>query len=475
MLLIASFLLCMICTSCGAVGSGPAPPAPVTITVMPNSAQLFPGGNKQFNAVVENASSSAVNWQLSQPSGGNTDVGAISSSGYYTAPNTVPNQATVTVTAVLQADPTTTGSASVTIQGQLSLSPHLASVTTSQTLQLNVLTTGVTNTEVNWAVDGFANGSPTVGTLSTSGVPASSIDYIPPPSAGPHLITARLMNTSVTGSAQVYVTDFPGMLTWRNDNWRSGVNRHELALTPATVSPTTFGKLFSCPIDGYAYAQPLYVPNLPIPGDKTRNVVFVATEMDSVYAFDADANPCKQLWQTSLIPTGSQAATPPVIPQKGVPNFVILPTIGITGTPAINVSASVLYVVAARQTIQTESTVPPTYSHWLYALDLASGNEVIQSPEVEIDSSQENQRAALLLDDGTVYIAFGSYDGQCVGETGPCPLSRLAVRIRFLHAATNWGFQCHAEPRARRHLAEWRRAIRGFEPQRFCGDGRWAV
>ncbi len=279
MLLIASFLLCMICTSCGAVGSGPAPPAPVTITVMPNSAQLFPGGNKQFNAVVENASSSAVNWQLSQPSGGNTDVGAISSSGYYTAPNTVPNQATVTVTAVLQADPTTTGSASVTspfIQGNYRFRLSLASVTTSQTLQLNVLTTGVTNTEVNWAVDGFANGSPTVGTLSTSGVPASSIDYIPPPSAGPHLITARLMNTSVTGSAQVYVTDFPGMLTWRNDNWRSGVNRHELALAPATVSPTTFGKLFSCPIDGYAYAQPLYVPNLPIPGDRTRNVVFVA-------------------------------------------------------------------------------------------------------------------------------------------------------------------------------------------------------
>ena len=248
MLLIASFLLCMICTSCGAVGSGPAPPAPVTITVMPNSAQLFPGGNKQFNAVVENASSSAVNWQLSQPSGGNTDVGAISSSGYYTAPNTVPNQATVTVTAVLQSDPTTTGSASVTIQGQLSLSPHLASVTTSQTLQLNVLTTGVTNTEVNWAVDGIANGSPTVGTLSTSGVPSNSIDYIPPPSAGPHTIKATLMtNISVTGLAQVGVTDFPGTLTWRNDNARSGVNRQELALTPATVSSSSFGKLFSCP------------------------------------------------------------------------------------------------------------------------------------------------------------------------------------------------------------------------------------
>lgn len=419
MLLIASFLLCLICTSCGAVGSGPAPapPAPVTVTVTPNSAQLFPGMNKQFNALVENASSSAVSWQLSQPSGGNTDVGTITPSGDYTAPNTVTNQTTVTVTAVLQADPTKTGSAIVTlqslssIQGPLTLSPKISSVTTSQTLQLNVLTAGVINTEVNWVVDGIANGSPTVGTISTSGVPSNSIDYIPPPSAGSHVITATLMDTSLTGSAQVEVTDFPGTLTWRNDNWRSGVNRQELALAPATVSSSTFGKLFSCPadgpLDGYVYAQPLYVPNLPIPGNGTHNVVFVATEKDSVYAFDADADPCQQIWKSSLIPAGSQAVS------NG--NTEIEPFVGITGTPVIDRSASVLYVVAARQTIQTEIGVPATYSHWLYALDLASGNEVIQPPGVEItspdslfDSSVENQRAALLLDNGIVYIAFGS-------------------------------------------------------------------
>ena len=412
MLFVASFLLCLICTSCGVVGSGPASPPPVTVTVMPNSAQLFPGGNKQFNAVVENASNSAVNWQLSQPSGGNTDVGTISSSGYYTAPNSVTNQATVTVTAVLQTDPSASGSASITIQGKLSPSPLLTSVTTSETLQLNLLTAGVINTDVNWAVDGIANGSPTVGTLSTSVVPSNSIDYIPPPIAGSHTITATLMtNASVSGSAQVDVTDFPGTLTWRNDNSRSGVNRQELALNPATVSSSTFGKLFSCPadgpLDGYVYAQPLYVPNLLIPGNGMHNVVFVATENDSVYAFDADANPCKQLWQKSLIPTGSQAVS------NG--NTEIEPFVGITGTPVIDRSASVLYVVAASQTIQTEIGVPPTYSHWLYALDLATGNEGIQSPGVEIasldsvfDSSVESQRAALLLDNGTVYIAFGS-------------------------------------------------------------------
>jgi len=404
---------------------------------MPNSAQLFPGGNKQFNALVENASSSAVNWQLSQPSGGNTDVGTISSSGYYTAPNSVPNQATVTVTAVLQADPTKTGSAIVTlqslssIQGPLTLSPKLSSVTTSQTLQLNVLTAGVTNTEVNWAVDGIANGSPTVGTISTSGNPSNSIDYIPPPSAGSHLITARLMNTSVTGSAQVEVTDFPGTLTWRNDNWRSGVNRQELALAPATVNSSSFGKLLFCPIDGYAYAQPLYVSNLPILGKGTHNVIFVATENDSVYAFDADASSCKPIWKTSFIPTGSQAIA---FPNQFMTGTDIVPFVGITGTPVIDENTFKMYVVAANQTIATTAALNPIYSLRLYALDLTTLPPEIETGGVPIatppgqtpsfDATIENQRPALLLDNGIVYVGFGSYGGTCVIDPmtmAPCP------------------------------------------------------
>ena len=98
----------------------------------------------------------------------------------------------MTVTAVLQADSTKTGSASVTIQslssiqGPLALSPQLSSVTTSQTLQLTRAHSRGQQQDVNWAVDGIANGSPTVGTISTSGVPSNSVDYIPPPAAGSH-------------------------------------------------------------------------------------------------------------------------------------------------------------------------------------------------------------------------------------------------------------------------------------------------
>lgn len=403
----ASPLFCVICTSCGAVGYGPPPP--VTVNVTPNSAQPFQGEKLQFNATVQNASDPAVNWQVNQTTGGNPMVGMIDSTGLYTAPALVPNPPTVTVTAALQSDSTKTGSSSVTIlalssiTGPLVVSPAISSLTTSQTLQLQVLTPGVGNGDVSWTADG--------GTITPGGL------YTPPSTQGAYTVKASLIaNQNAVGTAQVDVTTFPGTLTWRNDNSRSGVNSQELALGPATVNSATFGKLFSCSIDGYAYAQPLYVPNLAIPGKGTHNVIFVATENDSVFAFDADSNPCEQLWQASLIPAGSQAIA---FPTLGLTGTNIVPFVGITGTPVIDVNASTLYVVAATQTI----ALNPTYSHMVYALDLTTGSKiqlagvgVILTPNVLFESLLEDQRPALLLDNGTVYIAFGTYGGQCAGE-----------------------------------------------------------
>jgi hypothetical protein len=415
LLLFASLLLCLICTSCGSVGSGPVPPLPpppVTVTVTPNSAQPFQGGNVQFNVVVKNASSPVVQWQVNQMTGGNPIVGMIDPTGLYTAPTLVPNPPTVTVTAVLQSDSTKTGSSSVTIQaltsvtGQLVLSPALSSITTSQTLQFNVLTPGISNTEVTWAADG--------GTITPGG------NYTPPSTPGAYTIEVSLPNAK--GFATVEVTNFPGMLTWRNDNSRSGVNSQELALAPATVSSSTFGKLFSCQIDGYAYAQPLYVANLAIPGNGTHNVIIVATEKDSVFAFDADANPCKQLWKTTLVPAGSQAIE---TPNLEITSTDIVPFVGITGTPAIDLSASILYVVAESQPITGTAgacNIASAYCHFLYAVNLGTGQPLIRpdgtgvgtlaGPSSAFYPTIENQRPALLLDNGTVYIAFGSYGGE---------------------------------------------------------------
>lgn len=414
LLLSASLMLSAICTSCGSVASGPAPtpdpppsdpPPPVTVIVTPGSAQPFPGASVQFKAAVKNASSAAVNWQVNLNPGGNAAFGTIDSTGLYTAPATVPSPPTVTVTAVLQSDPTKTGSASVTIQalsaitGPLVLSPALSSVTTSQTIQFNVQTPGVSNTDVTWTASG--------GTITADG------NFTPPSTPGSYTIEASLPNAQ--GFATVEVTNFPGTLTWRNDNSRSGINGQELALSPATVSSATFGKLFSCPIDGYAYAQPLYIPNLAIPGNGTHNVVFVATEKDSVFAFDADASPCVLLWQASLIPAGGE---PIETPNLNITSTDIVPFVGITGTPVIGIASSTLYVAVAAQTIELN----PTYGQWLYTLDLGTGQLEIQPAGVRIASPSgqtpvflpmlENQRSALLLDNGTVYVGFGSYGGQ---------------------------------------------------------------
>jgi hypothetical protein len=125
---------------------------------------------------VQSSPNSNVNWMVNTVGGGNATVGVIDSTGRYTAPSAVPIPATVTVTAVSQADSTKSGSAAVTIQGPsatqgpLVLSPSLASLTPSQTLQLNVLTPGVANSDVNWAVDGVPAGNSTVGSISSAGL-----------------------------------------------------------------------------------------------------------------------------------------------------------------------------------------------------------------------------------------------------------------------------------------------------------------
>jgi hypothetical protein len=411
-------LLALFLISCGGLASSLDPPPPVIVTVSPASAQPFTGDQVPFTANVQHAASSAVTWQVNGMTGGNPlTVGMIDSSGVYTAPGSVPSPPTVTITAVLQSDSSKTGSASVTIkslstiQGPLSVSPRLSSVTTSQTLQLQLTTAGLSNDDVNWAVDDFPNGNPTRGTVTPNGL------YSPPNSPGSHTIKVTLIaNPSAIGSAQVVVTDLAGTFTWRNDNSRSGQNQKEFALAPATVASSTFGKLFSCPLDGYAYAQPLYVANLVIPSKGTHNVVFVATEKDSVFAFDADVNPCVQLWQTSLIPPTVPATEEAVpAPNLDIPSSDIAPFIGITGTPVIDSGSSTLYVVAETRT----KTSQPSYLERLYALDLTTGQPKIQTAGVQIvtvasvsppfSSLLGNQRAALLLDNGTVYIAFGSH------------------------------------------------------------------
>src|SRR5437016_3556364 len=132
------------------------------------------------------------------------------------------------------------------------------------------------------------------------------------------------------------------VLTYHNDNARTGANLSETILTPSNVRPATFGKLFTYNVDGYVYAQPLYVSNVSIPGKGAHNVIFVATEHNSVYCFDADSNTGTNgglFWQSNL---GPSAPCP-------VPGFLfraITNEVGITGTPVIDPVSQTLYVDA---------------------------------------------------------------------------------------------------------------------------------
>lgn len=210
------------------------------------------------------------------------------------------------------------------------------------------------------------------------------------------------------------------ILTYHNDNFRSGANLSETILTPGNVNTNTFGKLFQYSLDGCVYAQPLYVSSLAIPGRGTHNVVFVATEHNSVYAFDADSSTGAGglLWQTNL---GPSAATPNNDFGLRFGGFeTIVPEVGITGTPVIDLSSGTLYVDAFTH----EGT---TYFHRIHGLNIATGQERPFSPvlvsasvngagvggngtTVQFDAKQQLQRAALTLSGGLLYAPYSGYD-----------------------------------------------------------------
>jgi ribonuclease HI len=221
----------------------------------------------------------------------------------------------------------------------------------------------------------------------------------------------------------------PNVLTWRYDNTHQGQNTQETILTPTNVNANTFGKLFSQSVDGEVYAQPLYVANLTVNG-ATHNVIFVADEHDSVYAFDADSNGgtnSAPLWQASMISTAhGAAAAATTVPYTDVQSGVgdIHPEIGITSTPVIDATTQTIFLVA-------KSKENGNYVQRLHALNIVNGSERSGSPVVltasvpgngngssggtlTFSTLWENNRPALGLFNGNVYIGFAAH-----GDNGP--------------------------------------------------------
>jgi hypothetical protein len=243
------------------------------------------------------------------------------------------------------------------------------------------------------------------------------------------------------------------ILSGHYDGLLSGWNNQEAALNPTTVNDAGFGKLFNYQVDGYAYAQPLYVPNLTIPGPGggTYNVVFAATEHDSVYAFNADAqtggpNNDGVLWQRSFIDPNNGINT---MPAADTFSSDIVPEVGITGTPVIDLANNTMFVIA--KTKETPASDPGNdhFVQKLYAIDLTTGNNRASNGVVTIgdsayvtgsntfvsnttnitvpgsgagsqngilafDARKESNRMSDQLVNGTVYLAWASH-----GDNGP--------------------------------------------------------
>lgn len=208
-------------------------------------------------------------------------------------------------------------------------------------------------------------------------------------------------------------------LTYQYDNSRAGANSNEYLLTPANVNAAQFGKLFSQTVDGEVYGQPLYLAGVNIAGKGFHNVVYVVTEHDSVYAFDADNNAgsnAAPLWQVSFLNSGATT-----VPASDVNCDQIAPEIGITSTPVIDPTSNTLYVVAMTK---ESSGGAVSYVHRLHALDLTSGAEKPGSPvvvqasypgtgdggsTVVLEPKNYKQRPGLLLLNGVVYTGWSSH------------------------------------------------------------------
>jgi hypothetical protein len=264
------------------------------------------------------------------------------------------------------------------------------------------------------------------GTLFALNVTPALAHAAPP--AADRFAAAAPANTAVT--------------TFKNDVERDGQFTNETVLNESNVNMSQFGKRVQYSVDGQVYAEPLFLPNLAVNG-ATHNVVFVATENDSVYAFDADATSAiAPLWKVSLLPSGATAVSSTV---SGCGDLT--PEVGITSTPVIDPTTDTLFVVSY-------DTEGGSQVYRLHALNVLTGADkwppIVVSGSVPgtgagssggnvaFNSTTNRQRANLLLENGKVYVGFSSFCdiGAYHGWIMAYSYSTTAFTLANVHADT---------------------------------------
>ena len=295
----------------------------------------------------------------------------------------------------------------------ISLSPSAPSVQAGSTQQFTATGSFSDNTTQNLTSTAtWSSSSTAVATVTSGGLATAA-------AAGTTTIKAVSGTISGTTTLTVTATAPPpppanDVLTYHNDNARTGQNLKETILTPANVNATNFGRLFVISVDGKVDAQPLYVSNVSIAGG-THNVLVVATEHDSVYAFDADTG--TKLWQVSMLKSGETTSEP----RFGCSQ--VSPEIGVTATPVIDRNTGpngTIYAVAMSK------DASGSYFQRLHALNLATGAEQFSGPQdvhatfpgtganssggsVIFDPGAYKERPGLLMLNGVVYTSWSSH------------------------------------------------------------------
>ena len=399
-----------------------------SIAVTPATPSIAAGATQQFTATATYSDGSTANLTSTATwTSSSTATATINAAGLATAVAAGSTTVTAALTGVSGTAALTVTSATSAVTS-IAVTPNAASFAMGGTQQFTATATYANGTTANvtstatWTV---ANTS--VATIDGSGL-ATAV------ASGATTVTAAL--SGVSGNALFMVTIATGtgvnIPMWHMDANRSGLNSSELSLNTSNVSAATFGKLFSYFVDGYVYGVPLLMSNITINGN-AHNVLYVATEHNSVYAFDADNHGTgSPLWQVSLLQAGETSMTDgPIQPYQGV-----------TSTPAIDPTTNTIYVVSA-QTSNGNSTFR------LSALDITTGAQkfggpvtiTASVPGTNSDASANGgidalgtscvQRAALLLENGSLYIGFGGchagwllqYDAATLAQTGKFDMS----------------------------------------------------
>ena len=407
---------------CGSNSNSKSGTPPPVITTQPSSQTVNSGQTATFSVV---ATGTALTYQWKQET---TSIPGATAASYTTpATSATDNGSQFQVTVGNPGGSITSNAAtlSVTASPLITVEPANQSVTVGATATFTVTAAGTAPLSYQWQK---ASTSISGATSSTYTTPATALTDN---GSQYDVVVSNSLGNATSTLATLTVTATPApvdVVTYQYDNGREGANQSETTLTPANVKSTTFGKLGFYSVDGLVDGQPLYLWQVSIPGSGTHNVLYVVTEHDSVYAFDADTG--ATLWQVSLLGSGETTSD-----NRGCSQ--VTPEIGITSTPVIDRSNGpngALYAVAM-------SKNGSNYFQRVHALDLTTGAELFGGPvtvqatfpgmgaankngSVIFDPKQYKERTGLLLSNGVLYTMWAShcddapYTGWILGYDG---------------------------------------------------------